>query len=62
VFGVIAAAHAISALVAIGLMGIALAALVHRVRGRLSLLEPSSALIFIGYVLGLAVVLASGTR
>jgi cation:H+ antiporter len=62
VFGVITATHAISALVAIGLMGIALAALVHRARGRLSLLEPSSALIFIGYVLGLALVLVNGKR
>jgi hypothetical protein len=57
VFGAITATHAISALVAIGLMGIALAALVYRARGRISLLEPSSALILVGYVLGLALVL-----
>jgi cation:H+ antiporter len=62
VFGLITATHVISALVAIGLMGIALAALVYRARGRISLLEPSSALILIGYVLGLALVLANGER
>jgi cation:H+ antiporter len=62
VFSAITATHAISALVAIGLMGIALAALVHRARGRLSLLEPSSALILVGYVLGLALVLINGRR
>lgn len=61
-FGAISATHAISALVAIGLMGLALAALVYRARGRLSLLEPSSALIIIGYVLGLALVLLNGER
>ena len=52
-------AHAISAIVAIGLMAIALAALVYRARGRLSLLEPSSALILVGYLVGLGLVLAS---
>jgi cation:H+ antiporter len=62
VFGAITATHAISALVAIGLMGIALAALVYRARGRLSLLEPSSALILVGYVLGLALVLMNDRR
>ena len=61
-FGAIAATHAISALVAIGLMGLALAALVYRARGRLSLLEPSSALIVVGYVLGLALVLFHGKQ
>lgn len=62
VFSLITATHAISALVAIGLMGIALAALVYRARGRISLMEPSSALILVGYVLGLALVLANGER
>lgn len=57
VLEVVNAAHAISAMVAIVLMGIALAALVYRSRGRFSLLEPSAALILIGYVLGLALVL-----
>lgn len=50
-------AHALSGLVAIGLMGLALAALVYRARGRFSLLEPSSAAILAGYVVGLALVL-----
>ena len=62
VFGAITATHAISALVGIGLMGIALAALVYRARGRLSLLEPSSAVIIVGYVLGLALVLLNEKR
>jgi cation:H+ antiporter len=62
IFGLITATHAISALVAIGLMAIALAALVYRARGRLSLLEPSSALILVGYVLGLALVLMNRTH
>jgi hypothetical protein len=42
-------------------MGIALAALVYRGKGRLSLIEPSSALIVLGYVLGLALVLLRST-
>jgi cation:H+ antiporter len=62
VFSLITATHAISALVAIGLMAVALAALVYRARGRASLMEPSSALILVGYVLGLALVLANGER
>lgn len=61
-FGAISETHAISALVAIGLMGLALAALVYRARGRLSLLEPSSALIVVGYVLGLALILLHGKQ
>jgi cation:H+ antiporter len=61
VLHVINPAHVISALVAMVLMGIALAALVYRGKGRLSLIEPSSALIVLGYVLGLALVLLRST-
>ena len=57
-FSVVSPVHAISALVAIGLMSLGVAALVVRAEGRLTLLEPSSALIVLGYVLGLALVLA----
>lgn len=62
VLHVVNPAHVISALTAIVLMSIALAALVYRARGRFSLLEPSSALILIGYVLGLALVLLGAAR
>jgi cation:H+ antiporter len=53
--------HAVSALVAVALMSLALAALVYRAQGRLALLEPSSALIVVGYVLGLALILMQST-
>ncbi|HSA57103.1 MAG TPA: hypothetical protein VLE53_15430 [Gemmatimonadaceae bacterium] len=60
-FAVISQVHALSALVAIALMALGAAALVVRAQGRLTLLEPSSALIVLGYLLGLAVVLAEST-
>ncbi|MEW5915759.1 MAG: hypothetical protein AB1762_05115 [Gemmatimonadota bacterium] len=49
--------HALSALTAITLMGIGVAAIVYRTAGRLKLLEPSSALIVIGYFAGLGLLL-----
>ncbi|HEX6534839.1 MAG TPA: hypothetical protein VF041_09580 [Gemmatimonadaceae bacterium] len=58
--GVISPVHAISALVAVALMAVAVAALIYRAEGRLKLLEPSSAIIITGYVLGLAAVLLGG--
>lgn len=59
VLGAISPAHAVSALVAIGLMAVGVAALVYRAQGRLTLREPSSALMIAGYVLGLVAVLAA---
>lgn len=58
IFAVISPVHAISALVGVGLMAVGIAALAYRAQGRFTLLEPSSALIVIGYIAGLAVVLA----
>lgn len=58
--GVISPVHAISALVAVALMAVAVAALIYRAEGRLRMLEPSSAIIITGYVLGLAAVLLAG--
>lgn len=54
ILGIVSPLHAISALVAVLLMAIGTAALVYRSQGRLRLLEPSSMLIIIGYVVGLA--------
>jgi cation:H+ antiporter len=52
-------AHVLSAMVAVVLMAVALAALVYRARGRLTLLEPSSAIIVLGYLLGLGLLFAA---
>lgn len=49
-------AHAVSALVAVVLMAIGLSAIVSRARRRMSMLEPSSGLILLGYILGMAIV------
>jgi len=57
ILGVVSPVHAISALAAISLMSVAVAALVYRAEARTRLLEPSSAIIITGYVLGLAAVL-----
>ena len=57
IFAAVSPVHALSGLVAIVLMGIGVAALMYRAQGRLTLLEPSSALIVVGYVAGLALVL-----
>ena len=57
IFSVVSPAHLVSALVAVGLMGVAVAALAYRAQGRFTLLEPSSALIVVGYVAGLGLLL-----
>ncbi len=57
ILGVVSPMHAISALAAVALMAIGTAALVYRSQGRLALLEPSSMLIIIGYVVALALLL-----
>lgn len=57
----VAPVHALSALVAIVMMAIGLAAVVYRARGRLSLLEPSSGLMILAYVVGLALIFAGST-
>jgi cation:H+ antiporter len=57
--GVVSPAHAISAMTAVIMMAIALAALVYRTERRLALAEPSSMMIVIAYVAGLVAVLAT---
>ena len=54
-------AHVLTAMVGVVLMAVALAALVYRARGRLTLLEPSSAIIVLGYLLGLGLLFAVAT-
>lgn len=54
-------AHAVSALVAIVLMTIAAATLVHRSRHGRTVAEPGSLLIILGYVLGIGLVFWRGT-
>ena len=56
-FAVVSQVHVISALTAIVLMALGAAALAVRAQGRLTLLEPSSALIVVGYLAGLSLVL-----
>lgn len=53
ILAVVGEVHVLSALVAIILMGIGLAAIVYRAKGRLAMLEPSSALMVLAYLLGL---------
>ena len=48
--------HALLALLGIVLMATALAALVYRAKGRLALLEPSSAIMIIVYMAGLGLI------
>ncbi len=57
ILGIVSPMHVISALAAVVLMAIGIAALVYRTQGRLALLEPSSILIIIGYVVALALLL-----
>ncbi len=57
VLGMVSPMHAISAMAAVALMAVGTAALVYRSQGRLALLEPSSMVIIIGYVLALALLL-----
>jgi cation:H+ antiporter len=58
ILGIVHPVHAVSALVAVVLMAIGLAAIVYHAKGKLSMLEPSSGLILLGYVVGLAIVYA----
>ena len=60
--GVISPVNAVSGIAAIALMAVAIAALVYRAEARFRLLEPSSAIIIVGYVLGLAAVLLGTIR
>lgn len=56
ILGGISEVHAISALVAIALMGVGVAALVYRATRRFTLLEPSGGIMLVMYVVGLMVV------
>jgi cation:H+ antiporter len=62
IFGALAPAHAISALLAVVLMALGLAAIVLRSEGRRSLLEPGSALMIAVYLFGLLLVYLYATR
>lgn len=59
ILGAVSGVHAITALVAIALMALGLAGIVYRAKGRFSLLEPSSLLIALVYLAGLAVLFRS---
>lgn len=61
ILGGVQGAHAVSALMAVVLMAVGLAAIVYRAKGKLSMLEPSSALIVVGYLAGLALLFAAGS-
>jgi cation:H+ antiporter len=52
-FAALDPAHALSALSAVVLMSLGLAAIVYRARRRFAMIEPGSALIVVGYVLAL---------
>ena len=60
VLGVVDPVHAVTALVAVVLMGIAIATLVYRANGTRALVEPGSLLIVLGYLAGLGLVLWRG--
>jgi cation:H+ antiporter len=60
VLGAIEPVHALSALCGVVLMGIGLAAIIYRARGRITALEPSSALMVAVYVAALVLVYAYG--
>lgn len=60
ILGAVERVHALSALVGVVLMGIGLAAIVYRAEGRLRALEPSSALMVVIYLAGIALVYAQG--
>lgn len=62
VLSLISPVHAISALIAIVLMGIAIGAVVYRAKGRLALLEPSGALIIVVYLAGLGLIFLRSAR
>jgi hypothetical protein len=58
--GAVQPVHAVSAMAAIALMSIGLAAVVYRAKGRLSMLEPNGLLMILAYAAGMALVFASG--
>lgn len=60
VLGAVGPVHAVTALVAVALMGIAVATLVYRAKGTRALVEPGSVLIVLGYVVGLGLVFWRG--
>ena len=62
ILGAVSEVHALAALVAVVLMGIALAAMIYRAEGRLRMLEPSGLLMVLAYVLGLGLVFAQASR
>lgn len=61
ILGTVHPVHAVSALVAVVLMAVGLAAIVYRAKGKLSMLEPSSGLIVLGYLVGLALIFGMST-
>lgn len=56
VLATVSPVHALSALVGVSLMSVAVATLVYRAKGTRTLVEPGSILIVLGYVLGLGLV------
>lgn len=60
VLGAVSPVHAVTALVAVLLMGIAVATLVYRAKGTRALVEPGSLLIVLGYLGGLGLILWRG--
>lgn len=60
IFAVLSPVHVLTALAAIVLMALGLAAIVYRAEGRLAALEPSSALMILVYLLGITLVYAHG--
>jgi cation:H+ antiporter len=56
----VSAVHALSALIAIALMAIGMAAIAYRAHGRLRMLEPSSTVMVALYLLGMVVLLLRG--
>ncbi len=54
--------HAVSALIAVTLMGIAVATLVYRAKGSHTMVEPGSLLIVLGYLGGLGLILWRGVQ
>lgn len=61
ILGAVHPVHAVTALVAVVLMAVGLAAIVYRAKGKLSMLEPSSGLILLGYLAGLAIIFGMST-
>jgi cation:H+ antiporter len=58
IFAALSADHVLTALLAIVLMGIGLAAMIYRAEGRLAALEPSATLMIVVYALGMALLYA----